>query len=310
MAMMACRRPSLARQSQWLLGLLLLSGIVSFSGCTSLGLNLLTRKKPLLHADAKHPVMDVICLWEAAEGQNLDGLPCRGFAGQVLFFAHGHSEPVLVDGAVTVYVFDDQGDASEQSRPMHEFHFEGPAWNTYGRESSLGAAYQLFVPYTRPGSHHAACAIRVKYQPEGTERATFSKMANVILPGEKSDRADASMTRRRGSASALQQADAEIAAGMTAASGVVQASFEAAQPLSEKRSLETFSSALPSGAPRPDTSRLERILRQSAHTEPESEPPVASAKEEPATASDVFGGEVRQTEEPVTAPVEARRYRL
>ena len=200
MAMMACRRPSLARQSQWLLGLLLLSGIVSFSGCTSLGLNLLTRKKPLLHADAKHPVMDVICLWEAAEGQNLDGLPCRGFAGQVLFFAHGHSEPVLVDGAVTVYVFDDQGDASEQSRPMHEFHFEGPAWNTYGRESSLGAAYQLFVPYTRPGSHHAACAIRVKYQPEGTERATFSKMANVILPGEKSDRADASMTRRRGSA--------------------------------------------------------------------------------------------------------------
>ncbi len=307
MTMTACRRRRWIGQSWWLLGLMLFSGLVSFSGCTSLSLNLLTRKKPLLHADAKHPVMDVICLWEAAEGQNLDGLPCRGFAGQVLFFAHGHAEPVLVDGAVTVYVFDDQGDASEQARPLHEFHFEGPAWNTYGRESSLGAAYQLFVPYTRPGSHHASCAIRVKYQPEGPERATFSKMANVVLPGEKSARSDASVTRRRGPASALHQADAEIAAGMTAASGVVQAGFESAQPFSEKRSLETFSSALPSGTPRPDASRLERILRQAAQA-PESQ--AASTDEDASKAADVFGVEPRQKEEPDTAPVEARRYRL
>ncbi|MCA9080775.1 MAG: hypothetical protein KDA58_09465 [Planctomycetaceae bacterium] len=240
--------------------------IVAGSGCTSLNLNPFARTKPLLKESANHPVVEVICLWEPAEGQGLDGLPSRGFAGQLLFFAHGHDEPVKVDGKVTLYVFDDQGSVEDQSRPLHEFNFEGAVWNTYLRESSMGAAYQLFIPYTRPGTKHAECSLRVKYTPPGGGRSSFSKMATIVLPGPKPEGTAARSSHRDHQ---IQQAayvdgavgaDAAATAGPASASGIVQAQFESAQPIEQRRSLETYSGQLAPGKST-DLSRLQRLLR-------------------------------------------------
>ena len=65
----------------------------------------------VIEADAKHPVGEILCIWEAAEGRGLDNHPCRGFGGQVLFFANGRKAPVKVNGAVRIYVFDEIGRA-------------------------------------------------------------------------------------------------------------------------------------------------------------------------------------------------------
>lgn len=159
--------------------------LISLSACSSLNLNPLKRQKPLLKADAEHPVIEVICLWQAAEGQGLDGMPTRGFAGQILFFAQGYTEPCLVDGDVTIYVFDDHGDSTEQAKPLRVFQFESEVWQQYARETSLGAGHQIFLPYTRPGAHHAECALKVRFTPkQGSPQ--FSRMAHVVLSGVKS----------------------------------------------------------------------------------------------------------------------------
>lgn len=152
------------------------------AGCSTLDLDIANfGRQP---ADQTAQVTEVVCLWEAAEGVGLDGLPSRGFAGQMLFFTHGQAEPVRVNGDVRIYVFDDHGTLEEQARPLHEFNFPAEVWNTYLRTTNLGPAYQMFIPYTRKGGRLADCALRVRMT--GDNRLPlYSKLANVTLPGRR-----------------------------------------------------------------------------------------------------------------------------
>lgn len=148
------------------------------SGCGSLDLNL-TRGDRDVRA-----VKEIVCLWEPGEGVGLDGLPTRGFAGQLLFFKPGSDVPVRVDGDVRIYVFDDQGTMAEQSRPLHEFDFPSAVWQAFAHDTNLGPAYQIFVPYTRKGHNFADCAIRVRFTAKD-QLPVYSKMANVALSGRR-----------------------------------------------------------------------------------------------------------------------------
>ena len=134
-------------------------------------------------ADARNPAVKALCLWEPANGHNADGLPTRGFAGQILFFTARSPVPVQVNGDVRVYLFDDQGTREEQAKPIRQFDFLGDAWMVHLQETTLGPAYHVFVPYVRKGHHQANCALRVRLKPaEGP--VIFSDMAKVTLPGK------------------------------------------------------------------------------------------------------------------------------
>ena len=138
----------------------------------------------LVLADAQHPVERIVCIWQPAEGHGLDGLPCRGFAGQIFFFTRGLPTPVVANGEVEIFVFDDQGTPEEQTKPLHEFEFTPEAWTHLLHETQLGPAYSLFVPYPRKGRHEAHCALLVRLKPANGPMVA-SDMAYVTLPGVK-----------------------------------------------------------------------------------------------------------------------------
>ena len=161
---------------------ILLTFIALLCGCAELSLISFGKGK-LFEASARNPVIEVMALWEPAEGNGVEGLPSRGFAGQVLFFTPGHPQSVKVDGDICIYVFDDFGNEQERAKPIHQFTFDAGSWNTFVRESDLGASYQLFVPYTRPGQWQASCSVRVRYTPRDGGNPVYSKMATVALPG-------------------------------------------------------------------------------------------------------------------------------
>ena len=157
--------------------------LIHLSGCAAL--SWLQHDQPqLVVADAEHPIERIICVWRPAEGHGLDGLPCRGFAGQIFFFTRGVPTPVVANGEVQIFVFDDQGTPEEQTKPLHEFEFTQEAWTRLLQETQLGPAYSLFVPYTRKGQHEAHCALLVRLKPIDGPPAT-SDMAYVTLPGRK-----------------------------------------------------------------------------------------------------------------------------
>lgn len=156
--------------------------LMLIAGCATLDFDLANFGREATEHTSQ--VSEVVCLWEAAEGVGLDGLPCRGFAGQIMFFTQGRAEPVRINGGVRVYVFDDHGTIEEQSRPLHEFEFPAEAWNTYLRKTNLGPAYQVFIPYTRKGGRLASCALRVRMSGEN-RLPLYSKLATVTLPGRR-----------------------------------------------------------------------------------------------------------------------------
>lgn len=171
-----------------------LSGMLLFLATTSMGCQLMNGVKfaTLPEADAEHPVVEIICVWQPGEGTGMDGLPCRGFAGQILFFSMGEKLPVRINGKVRIYVFDDQGTEAEQEVPIHQFDFDASAFSNFLTNTNMGAAYQLFIPYTRKGTHNANCTLRVRYTPD-EGNSVYSKMATIILPGTTSRKPEASI---------------------------------------------------------------------------------------------------------------------
>ncbi len=135
-------------------------------------------------ATEKNPAVRCVCLWQPSEGPGLKGGNTRGFAGQILFFARNSDEPVAVDGDIRIFVFDDFGDPSQQSKPVHEFDYVDGAWNDYLRESQVGVGYHVYVPYTRRTTAEAKCALRIRLtRPDGTK--LFSDLTPVNLDGTR-----------------------------------------------------------------------------------------------------------------------------
>lgn len=174
------------------LSLITMLCVVLANGCSSLG-TLTSAMKPKQHGN--QPVADILGLWQSGEGRDVNGLPTRGFAGQVFFFKTGSRQPVAVEGDVSVVVFDDQGSVEEQKKPIHEFHFRGGVWDQFRQDTNLGPAYQLFIPYTRQGSHQANCSVRIKYS-DADGQELVSEAATVLLVGDTVPKQVAEMSKK------------------------------------------------------------------------------------------------------------------
>ena len=157
---------------------MLLSLLIPVMGCTTIHFPF---QKSMPKATAANPVTQVVCLWQQSEGRDPDGLPCRGFAAQVLFLSSRDGTPVTAEGDVRIYLFDDQGTVEEQTKPLHQFNFNNGAWELHLINSKyLGPTYNVFVPYTRRGTTHAACALRIRFTPK-SGIPIFSDLTNLPL---------------------------------------------------------------------------------------------------------------------------------
>ncbi len=155
--------------------------MVGGPGCASLQLlSIKTDKIPT--ADPEHPAIEVLAVWQAAEGPGLGGIPTRGFAGQIFFFTQERAQPVAVDGKVRIYVFDNHGSAEEQARPLRQFDFDRQSWTAHLQTSKLGPTYGVFIPYPREDYHQAVCSLRIRFTPP-KGRPLFSASSTIVLPG-------------------------------------------------------------------------------------------------------------------------------
>ena len=170
-------------------GLIALAVLLSTAGCASVPF--FGQKTKFEQADAKNPAVEVLAFWQSSEGPGPMGVPIRGFGGQVYFFTRQNQTPVLVDGTVRVYVFDDHGSVEQQAKPIGEFDFDSAHWNALAHGSALGPGYGIFIPYLRKDFHQASCSLRIRFTPAAGP-TIYSEPATVILSGPpaKSEKAD------------------------------------------------------------------------------------------------------------------------
>jgi hypothetical protein len=168
--------------------------LVTLTGCATSEL-VSTKSRPakssFVKATANNPAVKCLCVWQTAEGYDPEGKPCRGAAGQIFFFNRDSAVPVVVQGDVHVFVFDDQSPVAEQAKPIHEFDIDRQTWNSQLISTQFGPAYRLFVPYTRPGRHQAQMAIRLRMTPDQGP-IVFSDLATIEFLGYPASTAEKS----------------------------------------------------------------------------------------------------------------------
>lgn len=159
--------------------------VLGLSGCSGQFLNLSTMFPKNEQETETNSVEQIVPVWQEAEGPGLDDqVVTRGFGGQIYFITRNRGMPSEVQGSVRVYLFDEQGPNGDPSEPLHYFDFKPEAWKMHQIQTKLGAAYTVFVPYTRPGYNQAQCALRIRYKPLNGP-AIFSQLVSISLPGSR-----------------------------------------------------------------------------------------------------------------------------
>lgn len=163
-----------------------LVSVLLFSGCASPMEVVRDPGRLIGRPRTANQVGRIITLWEAAEGSNVEGKPCRGFAGQIMFFGPAGDTPMKVEGPVTIYEYDQFDPDQEDPRPHHSFSFEPDAWNVHGRDGTLGHTYSVFIPYMQPHKEQVMCGLSVEFHCEDGRKLS-SDITPVLLPGKSSD---------------------------------------------------------------------------------------------------------------------------
>lgn len=151
--------------------------LLTAAGCATLNLSNIDMRSR--KATARDPVVNIVCLWEPAEGRDPKGVPCQGFAGRIMFI-NSSSLSVSVDGDVRVYLFDDKGKEEDEGKPLHQFDFDSGSWARHYSYGALGPAYNVFIPYMRRNVRDASCALRLRLKPQSGP-VVFSDMTSIEL---------------------------------------------------------------------------------------------------------------------------------
>jgi len=160
---------------------------VTLSGCAQTSLFQSTNRlvQSVTGRKDQQQATRLLCLWEAAEGQGLDGGNARGFAGQILFFGYRDAAPLKIDGDVRIYQYDNYDPDEINPKPIHVFQFEQNAWNAHHAETTFGHSYNVFLPYVKRHRDRAHCALKVEFTPKNG-RTIVSPITEITLDARRS----------------------------------------------------------------------------------------------------------------------------
>lgn len=321
------------KTTRMILGLWFVAGcsLAIGSGCASMGplselpgmSKLPGMRKKMPEAKPNDPVVEIIGLWQPARGKGLDGMPTRGFAGQIMFFTRGQKSPVKVDGDVRVYVYDDLGTREEQAKPIRQFDFVDGTWNGYLYDVNMGPSYYVFIPYTRDGSLQANCSLRVRLKLK-SGHTVYSDVANVALSGSPREEVAAALDqaantmRRTGSVASAATAKRRVRrkGPLSESIGRVNGSGEMAPTERMRRLLadanvQPVSASVVTESPTLKLSRLKAVMEQTLDTQPaDIEEPHRLAAAERRTTSRRFRLTPVANERNVLAPVLREKQQL
>lgn len=107
----------------------------------------------------------------------------RGFGGRVTFFGADNQTPVLVDGQLTVYAFDDENPDPDNPAPEKKFIFPRDRLASHQSESNLGPSYSFWLPWDEVGGPQRKLSLIGRFD-DGEGRVILSQPASMMLPGK------------------------------------------------------------------------------------------------------------------------------
>ncbi len=107
----------------------------------------------------------------------------RGFGGRIMFFQEDDEEPIVVDGTLTVYAFDDD-DPDPDKPPAKKYLFPAEKLPSHYSESKVGHSYSFWLPWDDIGGPERRIGLITRFE-DKEGKVVMSKVAHKILPGKK-----------------------------------------------------------------------------------------------------------------------------
>jgi hypothetical protein len=108
--------------------------------------------------------------------------PQRGFGGRLTFYEENEDKPILVEGQLVVYAFDEIGRAPTDTRPTRRYVFPAEQMSLHMSKSKIGASYSFWLPWDEVGGRQTEVSLISRFEPK--EGAVIcSEQTRHLLPG-------------------------------------------------------------------------------------------------------------------------------
>lgn len=171
------------------LGLVLVTAMLAAgSGCTAWRIG----KHDLLpwHKDEPQVPSKVVAMWSNTVLAHSDRPSMRGFGARLMFYAGREDKPVMVEGSLVVYGFDETHRKKDDPRPDRKYIFTPEQFANHYSKSSLGHSYSVWVPWDDAMGSPCKVSLIVRFIPK-QGAIVLGEQTSLMLPGPGQDEAGA-----------------------------------------------------------------------------------------------------------------------
>ena len=106
----------------------------------------------------------------------------RGFGGRLMFYGKKEDKPILVEGQLVVYAFDETNRAVTDNKPTRRYVFPPDQIARHMSKSELGASYSFWLPWDEAGGPQTEVSLICRFEPKGGA-VISSEQTRHRLPG-------------------------------------------------------------------------------------------------------------------------------
>ena len=97
--------------------------------------------------------------------------PQRGFGGRLIFYGKEAEKPVLVDGQLVIYAFDETNREPTDNKPTRRYVFPPDQMSRRMSKTELGPSYSFWLPWDEVGGPQTEISLIARFEPkDGADR--------------------------------------------------------------------------------------------------------------------------------------------
>ncbi len=124
----------------------------------------------------------MVCTWTDTVFTQAGQKPQRGFGGRLMFYEKEGKNPILVEGQLVVYAFDETGRDPTDNKPTRRYVFPPDQIPLHMSKSELGASYSVWLPWDEVGGPKTEVSLICRFEPK-TGAVVTSEQTKQKLPG-------------------------------------------------------------------------------------------------------------------------------
>jgi hypothetical protein len=147
------------------------------------------KPKDMLHAPWSHDDDQVetprriVSTWTDTVLHQTGKTPQRGFGGRLIFYGIDNEKPVLVEGELVIYAFDESNREATNNKPTRRYVFPVDQMARRMSKNELGPSYSFWLPWDEAGGSQTDISLIARFQPTDGP-IVIGEQTRHLLPGE------------------------------------------------------------------------------------------------------------------------------